>query len=914
MLGPLEIERDGETVQLTSHRQRAVLAMLVMAQGRTVTVDRLIDGVWGEDLPANPNNTLQHAVAQIRKTLEPDRIRSEKPSTVLSTDGGYRIGLDAHDVDVIEFDAAVETARTEIEDGNPADAAAGLAAALDLWRGEAYAGFEAEGFADGEQQRLAERRLVARELLVDANLTAAGPEAVIADLEALVVEHPHREGLWGRLMTALYQAGRQADALRAYQRAASVLGEDLGLLPSPELQAVEQQILLQDPELAPPPSEPSAGTPANNLPSQTTPLIGREQELSSLFDALETARLVTLLGPGGSGKTRLAVEAAILLSTRATGRVGADGIWLVRLDDLTESSLLAPSIGAAARMPESAAHEVEQTLANHIADRRVLLLLDNCEHLLDAVADLVHTLTASCPRLVVLATSQAPLRVTGEHRVAVPPLALPGDEGSPFADLENSPAMRLFIDRATAIGTDPSLLNEQRNAIANIVRALDGLPLAIELAAARTDLLTPVEIAQLLADRFELLTDGPRDAPHRQRTLSNTVAWSHGLLDIEEQAFFMKLCVFNGSFEARAAAAVIGTTESEALTLIGRLVTRSLVGREPGSGGPSRFRILESLRHFGLRLLTTAGEESALRERHAQFYADEAERLDRLLTSSDQASAFASFVANEDNTRAAMVWSLDAGVDDPAQWTPAARIGARTGRFWDWRGSLAEANTWLSRIVDVITDERVPELPIAISWLGYFAAELGDLDRADALVDRADAIARAQSDDYALSLVESGRAMYTRLRGDPRAAIEAAARLRAISVPAGDHWGTAWADNHDALAHLALGDHEAAAASGDRSRLGFSRLGDQRATGWALTVLAQIALETGANTEARDLASEALTLSVEVGDGRNAAWTCEVAAAVARAENDEQQASALEERAAEYLAERGMPRSPWQRS
>lgn len=919
MLGPVEIERDGELAPLTSHRQRAVLAMLLMAEGRTVSVERLIEGVWGEDLPANPTNTLQHAVAQIRKALEPGRARSEPPTTVVSTEGGYRLPLDDHALDAADFEAAIERAEALCASGDIDAAVAELTDGLGLWRGTAYAEFEADGFADGESRRLAERYRVGQELLVDARLAASGPQAVVAELEALVAEHPHREALWARLMTSLYQSGRQAEALRTYQRAATSLGEELGILPSPALQALEQQILLQDPELDAAPTVPATAAvtttarPRHNLPALTTSLIGREEELTTLLGALEVNRLVTILGPGGSGKTRLALEAAQQLASIPSSKVGADGIWMVRLDDLNDPSLLAPSVGAALGMPESGTQEVIETIVAHIGMRRILLVLDNCEHLLDAASDLVHQLITSCPEAAVLATSQAPLRLSGEQRMTLPPLALPGDEGSPFAELEASAAVRLFIERAAGLGAD-DIVGVELNAVANIVRALDGIPLAIELAAARTDLLSPTEIAQLLADRFDLLTDGPRDAPRRQRTLRDTVAWSHGLLDDDGQLFFARLAVFSGGFDAEAAAAVTELDPASARALIGRLTGRSLLTRETVPGARSRFRMLETLRQFGLELIETNGERTPLRRRHAEFFADRAFRLDQDLMGPDQAIAFASYIADEDNLRAAMAWSLEVGRDDADRWVPGVRIAARSSRFWDWRGSLAEANTWLGRLARAVTDETIADLPVVVSWLAYFTAELGDEEQAQAQADRAGRLADDQGDPYAQAMVESGNALYARLRGDPGGAIAAADRVRALGTAQGDRWVSAWADNHDALAYLAAGDREAATRVAERSHVGFSELGDQRATGWALTVLAQVALERGDHEQARGQACQAVSVSIGAGDGRNAAWASELAAAAARAGGDKDGAAELDEQAKALLAARGMPRSPWHRS
>ena len=320
VLGPLRIQDDGALVPLTSGRQRALFASLLIAGGETVAADRLIEDVWGEDLPSDPANTLQHGVAQLRKLLEPGRKRGDSPTVLISEGTGYRLDLEGHSLDTADFEEHFERGRSLLDDGVAEAASEQFTRALALWRGPAYGDFAYSDFARAESERLEELRVQCRELLVDALGAAKGPDSVIADLEGLIVEFPYREGLWARLMRALYQAGRQADALRVYGRASRALGDELGIEPSVELRDLEEQILLQDPSLAPA----VRNVVRHNLPIPATSLIGRDDDLERLLGFLETARLATLLGPGGSGKTRLAIEAA----HRVVDEFG-DGAWLV---------------------------------------------------------------------------------------------------------------------------------------------------------------------------------------------------------------------------------------------------------------------------------------------------------------------------------------------------------------------------------------------------------------------------------------------------------------------------------------------------------------------------------------------------------------------------------------------------------
>ena len=620
---------------------------------------------------------------------------------------------------------------------------------------------------------------------------------------------------------------------------------------------------------------------------------------------LETSRFVTLLGLGGFGKTRLALEAA----HRVVGEYD-DGVWLVRLDNLSDESLLGADIGAVLQMPEAAENEIVDTLVGFVGfvgSKRMMLVLDSCEHLVDAVARLVERLMTDCPRLVVVATSQEALQLKGEQRIPVPPLALPGDEGTPFEDIDASPAVELFMERAAAIDPDIDRSTATLNAVANIVVALDGIPLAIELAAARTDLLTPSEIAMRLADGFDLLDSGARDAPQRQRTLRNTVAWAYDPLGQEEKAIFASLGVFAGGFDAESAAAVGDVSGPDGLDLIGRLLQRSLLTRTTPVAGVSRYRMLETLRHYALERLGDDVEE--VRRRHAEHFAARTQDLDSAIMGHDQGAAFATMVAEEDNLRAAIAWSLESG-----ELGPGIRIAARAGRFWDWRGSLAEANTWLQRLADAVADDSYPDLAFMMSWCSYFTAELGDRRRAKEFTAAARAIAETHDDWYGLSVAISGESMYARLDGDWSQAMVLDAELRDLARAHDELWLVAWTHNHDALALLASGDVDEAKVAATTSLESFRALGDQRASAWALTALAQTAHEAGDPKTAAVLASEAVQVSLDAGDGRNAAWAYEIGAEASRASGNSEKAERLKAEAAELLQARGMPFSPWRRS
>ena len=894
----MRVLRDGAVLALTSGRQQALLANLLIARGENVSADRIIDAVWGDALPANPANTLQHAVAQVRKLLEPGRTRSDRPTVLISEGGGYRLALDGHEYDVAEMEDAVEVGRRLLSGGSALEAAERLQAALELWRGPAYSGFEYADFATGEVERLAELRVQARELLLDARSATAGPASVIGELEVLVADNPYREGLWARLMRALYQEGRQAEALRVYQRANRALGE-LGIEPSPELRELEEQVLLQDPSLAA-----NIDAAKHNLPETATSLVGRDEALDQLLAMVEANRLTTVLGPGGSGKTRLAIEAA-----RRVAGAFHDGVWLVRLEDLQDPVLLPVTFGAAVGMPEDKDKTVLAALTDFLASKEVLLVVDNCEHMVADAAETIEAILLNCSQVTVLATSQIALSINGEQRLPLPPLQIPGESGSPFDDMETVPAVQLFIERAKAVDpgfdTSPAALA----AAANIVNALDGMPLAIELAAGRADVLSAAEIAQRLSDRFAVLEGSSRDVPERQRTLRNTVEWSYGLLDAEEQQFFRKLAAFAGSFDSTAAAAIADVAEPEALTLISRLLQRSLISRHMTDAPTSHYRVLETLRVFGIDQLEAAGDLEATRDRHLDYFATLAEQLDDGLQTTRQLAAFAAFVEEQDNMRAAMAWSLET-----QRLEPGITIAVWNSRFWDWRGSISEASTWMTRFLDAQPAERAKYVALLTSWAGFFAWELGQRDRAAHLAAKGLRIATEQGDRLGLAATLTGTALQARIKGNLDEASRRNAEIRSIATEIAEPWLQAWADNHDGLSLLAAGHVAAAEAAAQQSLQAFSRLGDKRATGWALTVLAQVALEQERHERTIELARKAVEVSTTAGDGRNAAWAMELAAEASRATGDVESANRFTAAAADLIEERGMPQSPWRRA
>jgi predicted ATPase/DNA-binding SARP family transcriptional activator/tetratricopeptide (TPR) repeat protein len=704
-LGPVQAVRAGRDVPLGGPRQRAVLALLALEAGRVVPAGRLVEEVWRGRPPLGAAKTLRSYVSRLRSALAPE-------VTVASRGGGYALSAGPDQVDVRRFERLVAEGRAVLGGGEAVAAGNRFREALGLWRGPALADVaEVEPLAR-EGARLEELRLAAVEGRLEADLAAGRHVEVAGELEGLVGEFPLRERLWRLLMLALYRGGRQADALAAYQRARAVLAGELGLEPGPELRELERAVLRQEvPPLAPQGNR-------HNLPSQLTSFVGREQELAMLGKLLGDARLVTLTGAGGSGKTRLAVEFA----ASAVGRF-ADGVWLADLAGLSDPGLVAAQVMEALRVRQAGDVPVIEALRFRLRSAELLLVLDNCEHLLDACAQLAGALLASAPGLRVLATSREPLGVVGEAACPVPPLALPAERADEVA-VAGTPAVRLFLDRGAAARPGAGLEGPVA-VIGRICRELDGLPLAIELAAARTSTLSVEEVEAHLADRFAFLAYRRPVAVPRHQGLQAAIDWSYELLPAAEQDVFGQLSVFAGDFGlAQAAQVCCAGDEATAFDLVDRLASKSLAVAET-AGGRTRYRLLETVRQYAAGRLAETGDAGAARRRHAAAFLALAERERDL----------AVLAREHDNFRAALGWSLSEDSDT------GPRLARALGGFWLARGFLQEGQGWLERAL--ATGPADPRLRADLLRLFGMALRHTDPERAEATLSEGGRIATA---------------------------------------------------------------------------------------------------------------------------------------------------------------------------
>src|SRR5215211_4203982 len=916
VLGPLETTRGGTPIDLGAGRQRALLALLLIHANEVVPSDRLIDGLWGPEPPAGAAHSLQVYVSGLRKALEPERAPSAPAQVVVTRTPGYVVCVDDRALDRLCFGRLVGEGRQALREDDPTVAANRFNEALGLWRGPALVDFAYDAFAEAEAARLEELRLSALEDKNDADLALGRHGEMVGDLEAAAHDNPLREGLWAQWMLALYRAGRQAEALRAYQELRAHLGDELGITPSPELVALEEAFVLQNPELDWFPTTAGASRPASatadlptgtvtflftdvegstrlweehpeamqdalvrhdqivreaiesrgghvvkstgdgivgvfeastesvgaavtaqrglsdepwavtgplrvrmglhtgeaqfregdyfgaalnraaritsaghggqvlcseatealsrgalpegvalvdlgehrlrdlsrpehifqvshpdladefaplrslnafagNVPLQTSSFIGRERELAGVLAALGEVRVVTLTGVGGVGKTRLALQVAgeLLPGLR-------DGAWWCELAPFRDRGGVADAVAGLFSVTARAGEPVEEELVEFLRHKELLLVLDNCEHLLEPSAQLINTLERSCAGLVVLATSREGLGVDGERIIPIPSLAAPPADAG-LDTIVDADSVRLFVERAAAVRTGFVLSDENAAAVGQVCRRLDGVPLAIELAAARVPAMTPAELAQRLDRRFQVLAGGRRGAVERHQTLRAAIDWSYELLSEPERRLLARLAVFSGGCTLDAAEAVCGGDGIDpdvVLECLARLVAGSLVVAEE-HGPQTRYRLLETIRQYGEERLGEAGEADTLRARHAGHYAAFAEHAFEHLRGPEHSMWAGRLGAERDNLLAAWSWAIDVDEVDTAFRLLCSVPRGHEGGYQ--LGLPGEAALTLSGATEH------PDYPLALAITAIDVAARGDLDVAEQRCTRA---------------------------------------------------------------------------------------------------------------------------------------------------------------------------------
>ena len=853
VLGPLTVWTDGgDVVPVPGTKVRALLADLLLAAGQPVSADRLIDDIWGEDPPGNPAGTLAAKASQLRRALEDAEPGGR--DLVVSPPPGYRLATTT--VDALRFRALLARARAHTDTGQRI---ATLTEALALWRGPAFADFRDAEFPRSAIAQLEELRLVAVEELAEARLAEGEYGAVVGELTRFVAEHPLRERLRAAQLRALYGAGRQADALDGYEDLRRQLADELGLDPSPELVDLHRSILGHDPDLVVTRPRAVVRRRTTNIPAPRTALIGRTADLDALSRALDDSRLVTLIGPGGVGKTRLATATAAARGDRA-----AHGTWLVELAPLasatTDADRIADTVAQAVGVRLADGAGSAAALGEALAEQDLLLVLDNCEHIVEHVADLTEALLGAAPRLRILATSREQLRLAGEDVVTVEPLTVP-PAGSDVSTIAESNAVRLFVTRAQAGAREFALDADNADAVATLCRRLDGIPLALELAATRVRALGVHEMVARLDDRFRLLATGHRGAPPRQQTLAAMIDWSWGLLDEDERVVLRRLAVHAGGCTLAAAESVCAAEIDGAAApvapgvvadVIARLVDRSLVQQ---SG--RRYRLLESVAAFSLDRLAEAGEDVAVRRAHHRYYRALAERAAPELHGADQQRWLCQLDSEDANLRLALDDSLREGDADAA-------LGLTDALSWYWllRGRLGLARRWFDAAL-ALGGSAHRRAPVA-AWQLTAAFQQGDFTEASTRRAQVSA-GLAALDDPAVRVRAEVVLLTAALDAGANQDLETSVReLLSECRDLGDRWSVATIQV--ALAKSAHSRADVAALTryaNEAARL-FAELGDRWGRLQAAEWLGGLAELTGDLAGAAEIHSEALVLAREL--------------------------------------------------
>ncbi len=735
VLGPLEVHLDGKHKPLETSKERALLSALAARAPMAVSKSWLIEVLWGSDPPATAERTLASHISRLRRSIG--------ALTVLTEPGGYRLDLQIAHVDAIDLADLTESSEDELGAGRPTTARSRAAEALALWRSPPLVDLTNEEIRISETVRLDELRRRATHVFVEAELALGHHQSVIGDLEAAIARDPLHEPAWGQLMIALYRSGRQADALRAFERLRRTLRVELGIDPSPSIVRIELQILRQDPVL-----ELSETPPPNNLPNPVSSFVGRVDELREVTKMLADHQLVTLVGPGGIGKTRLALAIAGRLEQSY-----ADGVWWLDLAPVRHPGAvlarLAAILGVSARRSGALGDAVRQFVGN----RELLLIIDNCEHLVDEVGDVVQQLIGSGPSVDVLATSRERLGLPGEARYVVSPLRLPSDDGI-VTEVAESDAVRLFVERAVTNTADVTC-DDELQAIVAICRKVNGVPLAVELAAGRTSTFSPRQIAERLDDHMASVATESTVHDPRYRSLDEAVAWSDALLSPTQRDLLSQLTVFPGGFDNEAVLAVCQTDAADLLADLAHLTDASMLDLDvvcvaTRSGGP-RFRVLEVIRSHAAERLDPA-TRPAVRRRHAHHYRDVALGM----SNGDVAlggEAIERVRRDDANFREAYTWLAE---HDPESAT--FEFALVLGNAWYLSGDLAGAVRVLEDATDATTgidDARRGRGHLLTVWPLLLSGEAG---RAWRHLDEAQRCATSSGDRRLAAAIATARA------------------------------------------------------------------------------------------------------------------------------------------------------------
>jgi predicted ATPase/DNA-binding SARP family transcriptional activator len=830
LLGELEVEGVPRSL-LGGPKQRALLGYLLLHANQFVSRDCLVDAVWSGNPPPTARSIVHGYVRKLRAALE------ETGAQIVARSQGYVLEVQPDELDVRRFEQFANDGRDALVSGDLNRAQELLAESLALWRGEPLADLWYEPSVEAEARRLAELRLEATMDQIDAELELGNRGTLVGELESLVSRHPYVERLRRQQMLALYRAGRQAAALEAYRAAKCTLAEQLGIEPGSELQQLEAAILRQDPTLD---GSRRDSTSAAHLPRPTTAFIGRERELNEVTQLLELeeTRLITLIGAGGSGKTRLGVEAA-----RNVVGSFSDGVFWIPLAALADWTLVPETVRSALAAPNE--------VAAHIRGRRALLLVDNFEHVLPAAPYLVELIDA-CPKLTLLVTSREALKVACEQRYEVPPL-------------READAIALFNSRARAV--DPAF--RETPEVSELCLRLDCLPLALELAAARTPLFTPAQVLERVGERLDLLV-GPRRADARHHSLRATLDWSYALLDPDEQTLFARLSVFAGGCTYDAAEAVC-SAEPDTLQA---LVEKSLL-RHRDDLGDRRYTMLETLREYAAERFHASSEVEAIERLHAEYFLALAQRIEPQLFDANEPQATAIVAREHDNIRRALDW---AGAN---AWWLELRLAVAVARFWVVCGHWSEGSRRLDHALAGAGDLDEGLRRRALMAASVFARVNGEYDRLRSLAE--EVLASCGDDENvrakAFSLVNLATA--TGYEDDFAHAQSLGNEGVRLALAIGDKRNAGF--GYFELADIALHHRrlDEATSNARQALTLFRQIGHHEGTALALAAIGLSALAQGQTSEATEALHEGVLVAAELRFAEPMSWCIDGLAALA---------------------------------
>jgi predicted ATPase/DNA-binding SARP family transcriptional activator/DNA-binding CsgD family transcriptional regulator len=878
-VGSRNIEEDAWRLRKAAN----LVKLLVLSSGHRMHREQMIDMLWPDLGRRAASNNLRGVIHAARRTLEPDPVTATRYLSVQ----GEQIVLCPEDqlwVDVEAFEEAAAAARRSKDP-------AAYRAAIELYSGELLPEDRYEEWAEDRRREFSETY---SSLWLGLAWAYEEREDYGSALDA------HRKVTWGEptneeahagLMRLHALSGRKADALRQYELLEEAISQGLGTAPSASTRALREEIASGrfPPEAAwslSLPSKEVSEPPRHNLPVPRTSFVGRGRELTEIKRTLAMTRLLTLTGTGGSGKTRLALSVA-------TDLAGAypEGAWLVELAGLSEPELVPQAVAGLLGVREQPGRTLVESVADSLREQRALLILDNCEHLVDAAARLVDFLLASSSHLKVLATSREPLGVEGEVLFSVPPLSVPPGLPSDPGVIGSHDSVRLFLERTRMRLPDFSFTRENAAAVAEVCRKLEGIPLAIELAAARMGVLAANQVAEKLEDSLGLLSTGPRTASPRQRTMRAAIGWSHRLLSEGEKQLFAGLSTFSGGFTLEAAEAVCpggAVEEGEVLYLVSGLVDKSLVVVETTAEARVHYRMLEPVRQYAQERLEEGGEAEAIRRRHAAFFLELAERAEPQLKGPGQVEWLKLLEEDNDNLRTAMAWLLEKG-----DYEAAVRMAHALWIFWMIHGHQGEGRLWIEEALakGKMLTTHAQAKALSVQFSTYYG--LGNPERMEQIAEEAAALFRQVGDKLGLAYVLACLATVKLQLGDAERAIALFEEALDLGRELGDMWGVSGGLGHLGSIYLGRGDYEQARHYFQEGLALSRQIGNNLAASTALYGLALAAQGQGDHERAAGLYTEGLKSSAESGDKANIAYCLEGLAQVASAQQETERAALL---------------------